>query len=211
MHNKGMTVNAMAIYSMRPSFEEDRPDIDFEHPDNGGADWDMVNEVIDGEIRVAAYSPFHLTVDSPDATAWDFYSIPGTMDLMSQRAVELLSPVASKHFAFLEVALNEQPYFLLMSTAPLDCLDRTGSKFTPFRSDSSRIKEFERFSFKYALIDDPVMFWIPEWREIFVTPSVRDMVQAAELRGFFFEERVGERDRRGKLDFPRSDSARGTE
>ena len=94
---------ATTIYEIDSSVEEDRPWINFDHPDNARQDWMMINAIIDNQLSVEGPLPIEVTVDSPVALDWDFYLLPGTPGMISERALHLLLPFASNHFRFMEL------------------------------------------------------------------------------------------------------------
>jgi len=171
------------VYELDCSVEEDRPFIDFEQPENARQDWGMINEMIDDRVAVERPISIVITVGSPDALDWDFYMLPGTLGVVSRRAREVLAPFANRHFDFIELRLNDAPYFILRGTCPLDCLNRSRSELLFFKSNPAKVMEIRRYSFNRSVITDPIMFWIPERTgRIFCTPSVRDAV-LKNLRG----------------------------
>lgn len=174
------------IFRLGSSLEQDRPQIDFELPENAKLDWDLINQVLDGRVSNENALPINIIVNSTEATKWDFFGIPG---IFSQRAHDLLLPFATNHFAFCKLALNGIPYFIPKPTIPLDCLDKEKSVIIPYRHDRSRIKDVKVFHFKRDLIPEHVLFWIPELpSRILCTDAIRSLIHTRGFRGFRFDE-----------------------
>lgn len=102
---------AKRIYLLSPSIEEDRPKIDFELSANRSVDWGLIDDVAFWGRRLDEYRPFNVVVPDVDACSWDFYDIPGTFGLLSDRAAAVVRPFGPKYFEFLPA--NPKRAFLL--------------------------------------------------------------------------------------------------
>lgn len=180
---------AMQVYDLSYSIEKGRPEIDFDDAANSSIDWSLVPEIDPDKESLKRYRPFEVTIHRTDALDWDYYSNAGTLGLLSERAMELLRPLASQYFMFLEAKINGAPYFTPFRRTPLDCLDREHSILVPFEHAPSRIKRIDKYCFRSELIEDPLIFCIPESRgAVLATQSVRQKIEEAGLRGFCFQE-----------------------
>ena len=178
---------ATRVYELRYSIEEDRPMGDFQDPVNKAINWRIPRVDATEEERMQ-YEPFHVIVRCSDALDWDFYSVPGTLGLFSQRAMQVIYPFASQHFVFLEATLNDIPYFVPFQKSPLDCLDREHSVLVPFPSNPVRVMRIEKHAFHAHLINDPLVFCHTDYRPDFLaTQSIPGIVEDARLRGFAFK------------------------
>ena len=174
------------VFLVRPSIEEDRPEINFGRPENKKTDWLLVDQVLRGERREEDYPSILVLVDHPEAERWDYYSVAGTCGLMSQRAVDLLEPYALPYFKFFQAWLNGASFFFPKRIHTLDCLDRQRSILVPFRTDPTHVKEIKRYRFRMESIIDPVLFSIPEVPSMFASQTIERLVRERELRGFGF-------------------------
>jgi hypothetical protein len=176
------------VFLVEPTVEEDRPLIDFQFEENRSNNWLAIDQVLRGERPIEEYPAAHISVMHKAATEWDFYSVPGTFGLFSQRAVDLLAPYTSDNFDFLEARLCRLPFYFVKTRRLLDCLDRQRSVLVWFRSDPTRVKKIERHSFRKDLIEDPSLFSIPEQHGLFATQSVRTFIEQRRLKGFKFTD-----------------------
>jgi hypothetical protein len=172
------------VFILRPSRQEGRPLIDFTRPENVKNDWLLAGQVLRGEAAEDAYPPLLVLVNHPEAEAYDYYPMPGTSDLMSERAVNVLEPYGLPCFKFFQVWLNGASFFLLKRRKRLDVLDRDHSVLVPFPSDPRNIMEVVTFRFRKNDIVDPLLFSIPETSHLFATQTVARAVEKAGLRGF---------------------------
>jgi len=175
------------IYNIRPSFEDDRIEIDFELEDNSEIDWDVVNQILDDEITRDQYEPFHVVIKDEEALDWDFYSLPGTLGLLSKKAKDIFESYCTDYFEFLDATINSIPYFLIKEFNTLKCLDREHSILIPFKSDPNNVMQIKKYVFYKELIKDPLIFSIPESSDIYATQSVAQIIRESSLQGFHFE------------------------
>jgi hypothetical protein len=126
--------------------------------------------------------------DASDALEWDYYGRIG--DVWSQRAKDLLWPYANKHLRCFQTTLNGAPYYILRTDAELglDCLDFERSKVEYFQCDSNDVKYIHRHYFHLDRITAPLIFFVPEKPILMATDSIRQMVEAAKLKGFLFSD-----------------------
>jgi len=177
---------AEQVYLVSPSDEEWRPVIDFTYPMNSENNWGLVDKVLRGVKHDSEYPGVFVVVNDQRATQWDYYSVAGTFDLMSDRAATLIKPFASDYFKFFPAWLNAEPYFMLKSIKRLDCLDRERSLLVPFPSSPQKFMEIKKYSFRKECISDPLVFSIPERSVLLATESIEQMVRRENLRGFQF-------------------------
>jgi hypothetical protein len=175
---------AKKIYLVGSSLEEDRPLIDFTLRENKRNAWLTVGEVLDGERSVSDYPGVELLVKRSDAPNWDFYSVPGTLGLFSERAIGLFIPYATRFFDPVGAELNGAPFFFLREKRALACLDRENSIVVPFASNPSRIMEIHKFVFHQERVTDPLLFRIPELRRLLATQSIKRIIDDKQLKGF---------------------------
>lgn len=60
------------VYAISSSLEEDRPEIDFELPENQ-IDWNCIGPILAGKRGVESYHTPDFVVRADDAVLWDFY------------------------------------------------------------------------------------------------------------------------------------------
>jgi hypothetical protein len=176
-----------AIYLVSASVEDTRPIIDFTHAACQKINWQRIDEVLHGQRPVADYQEVSIPVEAPDATSWDYYSVPGTLGLISHKATELIGHSAFRLYQVLLAHLNGEQYYFLRPTDLLPCLDRENSEVVTFRSNPSRIKEIKKYSFKKELIDPYLFFCIPESASLFATEAVYQVSRRGKLAGFDFQ------------------------
>jgi hypothetical protein len=187
------------VFCMRASDEEGTPRIDAQLPENSGVPWGAIGEILRVKAPVKAplseYEPIHLTVREEGWQAWNYYPIAGTFGLFSHRLIELIGAYMEKCFApYLQVFVNELPYYFLRPIGFLDCLDRAHSDIVSFPHDPHRVMRIKRYRFFMDKIRDPMVFVIPETlTEIFATQSIKTMIEDAKLPGLIFldAEQIG--------------------
>ena len=132
--------------------------------------------------------PWKLTIGC-EANHWDFYCCEASTGVFSPRAIEVLRPYFQRDFPLLPVTVNGQSFFMLHANDQLDCLDLEKSEILRLDPpDEHVIVMIEQYVFKKQLIDDPLLFSIPERRTfLFVTESIPKIVEEAGLRGFRFD------------------------
>jgi hypothetical protein len=176
----------MTVYELRPTSDDDRPQIDFQHPRASATPESVSN--LETCATLPSPPPARLFGSGPSTTSWDFFAVPGTLGLFSQRAVELLSPHANGCFGFVPATLDGAPYAFVVRTGTLDALDHARSELTFFRSNPERVKRVVRHAFRRASLDGVGMFAIPEdLASIYATEGVVRTAELAGLRGLNFD------------------------
>ncbi len=176
-------------YSCGPSYEDDRPEIDFDDEFNAANDWLTIGEVIDGTLSEDHYpAKVVIKVNDPRATDWHCYMDGGLGGLFSARFIECVESDALERFSLFPAQLNSAEYFFLRCDDPLDCLDRRQSTFEVFPHDPSRIMHITHYSFVDDRIPDGILFCIPDAHRLFATPAIADKVARAQLKGVLFSE-----------------------
>jgi hypothetical protein len=174
------------VFRVDPSAEDGRPVIEFDAPANRGIDWGRLGAILHGEGPATDYLELSIEVRGADAPSWGYYSIPGTLGLISGRAVQCIGPPAFRWFVLLPARLNGSEYFLLKVAEVLPCLDLARAEVVRFRTDPGRIKDITRYAFHKATIPDPLVFSIPEVPGLFATPSVVQAIERERVPGFRF-------------------------
>ena len=177
----------ITIFELDPSVEDDRPVIDFELKANQKNDWQRLDLILRGEKPIADYEEVQISIARPDAGSWGFFSIPGTLGVISSEAVERIGRAVFRLYDLLPAQINRAKYFFLKSRETLPCLDRDRSEITTFRRDPSRVKEVTKCVFLKDRVSDPLVFSIPESvSRMFATTTVREMVVHGRISGFRF-------------------------
>jgi hypothetical protein len=175
------------IFEMDRSVEDDRPVIEFDAKPNQGIDWQKLDTILRGQHPVADYDEVQVSISNPDASSWGFYSVPGTLGLISAKAVEWIGYPAFHLYELLPAKLNGTRYFFMKCNEVLPCLDRDNSEIITFRSDPQRVKEIKKHKFHKNIIYDPLIFSIPEsFSRIYVTSTVYDAIVQSRIPGFRF-------------------------
>jgi hypothetical protein len=174
------------ISLIKPSFEEERPVIEFDASVNRGIDWGLLDAVLQGERPLTDYQEIGVVVSSSSATSWSFYSVPGTLGLMSTKLVEKIGSAAFNLFHLLPAKLNDAEYFFLKPSKTLSCLDLAKSEVVYFRNNPTRIKAIKRYAFKKQMISDSLLFSIPDIPGLFATPFIRESVVRSGILGVQF-------------------------
>jgi hypothetical protein len=169
------------VFILMTSWEDERESHEL-RPKNGS--WNSIGEILRGERPVSEYEPLDLVGPISNAPDWDFYNCPGTLGMLSRRAVEIFEPYLATCFQPLEATVNGSPFFFLRIISTIDCLNRERSTIIPFNSDPTDIMRIERYYFKKDLIPDPVLFVIPEGSpHLFGSHSIPGLITKNSLRG----------------------------
>jgi hypothetical protein len=179
--------HASNVFCISTSIEDDRPQVDFEREEHRAIDWLRVGHVLRTKRPISDYPEVSLSVEQPDATEWDFFSVAGTLGLLSDRAIECIGRPAFRLFDLLPASINGEDYRFLRCKETLQCFDRENSVVIPFPSDPDGIMDVTQYRFKMELIPDPICFSIPEFYELFATQSVKLAAENAHVKGIDFE------------------------
>ncbi|MBL8820589.1 MAG: hypothetical protein JNL58_31495 [Planctomyces sp.] len=179
----------VTVYECRPSFEDDRPQIDFEDAATAANDWLQIGEVLDGERRSEEY-PSNVSIHVADrcATDWDMFMVAGTRGLCSQRFVDTVGSASFQGLTLLPAILNGTTYYFLRCEKPIDCLDRSNAAFETFRSDPTAIKKISHYAFRSESLPMDACFVLPELPDLLLTESVVKRIQAANLKGVWIHQ-----------------------
>jgi hypothetical protein len=182
-----MSNSYFKVFEVTGSLENDRPELDFENPLNSRNDWGALDEVLrnqrEGEVQAVT-----LTLAHPEFNKWDYYIVPGTFGLFSQRALKAIPEISIKDFTLFPASLNAMPYFFLKCERERACLDLARSKLETFPSNPSRIMSVSKYAFLPGSLGDPLVFYCAECSELFVTQGVVECWQRAKCNGMRFTE-----------------------
>lgn len=170
----------MRVYLLRPTTEEGRPQIDFQHPDTP-TDWSVL------ETSVETVNPVvHLFTDIPSED-WDCFMVGGTMNLFSKRAVKAMQPHIGDRFRFLPAAVNGAWFAFPVKSVSTDCFDVANAEVDRFRTPPHRIKRIHRYAFRPEVLAHIGIFAIPESRiSLFATDEAKASLSG--LRGLILKE-----------------------
>lgn len=171
------------VYECRPSYEDERPEIDFEDEVNGQNDWLTVGEVLDGIRPVIDFPIVSVQVRQPDATQWDCFMVAGTRGLFSQRFIDAVGNASLQGITLHPAKLNGRTYYFLRCEKPVDCLDRYKSVFETFAHDPSRVMDVSHYAFRSESLPADACFVLPELPDLLLTESVVQRLKAANLKG----------------------------
>lgn len=174
------------VFRVDPSVEDDRPAIEFDAPANRGIDWRGLDAILHEERPLTDYRELSIVVRRADAASWGYYSVPGTLGLLSGEAVRCIGPSAFGRFVLLPARLNGSEYYFPKVAEVLPCLDLARAEVVPFRTNPERIKDIRKYAFHKAMIPDPVVFSIPELPGLFATPAVAEAIGRGQVLGFQF-------------------------
>ena len=174
------------LYHCLPSFEEERPEIDFENPENAANDWLTIGKAWTGLLSRDEWpSDVVINVDHPDATMWDGYSVGGAGGAYSLRFMEAVRG-GLDDFALLPASLNGERYYFLKCERRINCFDRQSARFETYPG-SSKIMAISHFAFNDHVPIGPTLFGIPETLRLLATePMVRRM-RSRNLKGVLTE------------------------
>ncbi|MCZ2340646.1 MAG: hypothetical protein LC104_02485 [Bacteroidales bacterium] len=173
-----------SIWLLSNSIENDRPEIDFvQVKETNPVDWGLVDDLLHSKVSIEQYTPLNILVEQPEATKYDFYSVPGTLGLVSNRLVDAIGSIAFMNYSTLPVTLNDAQFYLVKCNATIDCLDHDNSDFERFRSAPYRIKRIKRYSFRDDMLSDQLVFTIPEQESLFITNGIYDSLCKYAFRG----------------------------
>lgn len=178
------------IYEMRPVCEEDIPSAEkYCKHDYGWDDWEEYKQPFPEGVDLLESKNLKFNVNHPQANEWDYYFDPAVSDtfgVFSQQANDLLWPYFNGCCKRLQIAINDRPYFVLISTGKeIECVDITNSvgtlsDFGNFFTISKKLRFFRE------KLSDPLIFVPREARMLAVTESIRRKVEEANLQGFEF-------------------------
>lgn len=174
------------IYRIHCSCEDWRPDVDFMDDRNRANDLLAMGEYLRGDPDAPAIFPsIRFIVEHPDALQWDCYGHIGDYDAVSSRAREVLQPFSAPCFDFLEISLNDAPYYVPRLLQTIDCLDHDRSVIEWPDGPPTYIKWIHRYAFDMSRLENAGMFTFPErFAWMYATEPVIDAIRTAGLRGF---------------------------
>lgn len=175
------------IFEISPSTEDDRPQIAFDAEANQRIDWQKLDGVLRGQRPIGDYDEVRVSIPGPRACSWGFFSVPGTLGLISAIAVDRIGHSVFRHFDLLPAKLNDATFYFLKPKEYLPCLDREKSEIITFRADPGRVKEIRKYSFNKNMLSDPLVFSIPEaLSRLYATTTVYNRVVESGIPGFRF-------------------------
>lgn len=179
----------MSVYTCRASFEDDRPQIDFNCPETAENDWLIIGDVLDA-LKPASLWPAKVVMKShsENATQWDCFMAAGTRGVFSKRFVEVIGKDSLHGLSLLPSQLNGVGYYFLRCERQIECFDHAHSTYETFRSNPARIKYIRQFAFHEHLLPKDACFCIPETKTLLLTEPVAQRIRAAGLRGVFLEK-----------------------
>lgn len=167
------------IALLLPTDYEDDPVIDY---DRSVIDWEKLH--IDcwhysaGDVE-SDIGPQTLAVNHPAATSWDFYSVPGTWGIVSDRMWLCLKDYAKGFFDTWPISLDGESFYVLRRTGKVNCLDhdRCGQY-----QDGNHI-DYDPYEFDESKVPESALFSIPESSFLFATEDVADLVVENDFKG----------------------------
>jgi hypothetical protein len=179
----------VAVYKCRSSFEDNRPQIDFQMPSNSRNDWLMIGNVENGSVDIAQWPRnVALWVNVDQVSDWDCFMVPGTKSLYSQRFVHVVGKRSLERFVMLPVQLNGVTYYFLRNREAVDCFDRQKAVYETFPHDLSRVMRIRQFAFVANFVPQDACFCIPETRALLLTGPVANRIRDAGLRGIHLQQ-----------------------
>lgn len=169
------------VHKFSSSLEDERPEIDFRMKCNQ-YDWTDFNRIMDGDLGVQFYSPVQFTIGHSDALLWDFYSVAGTLGLISDRAVRLIGESAFRNFDLLIAHINTAPYYFMRPAFCPNYLDIEKSEVRRFPHAPYGVMRIIKHAFKKNIIPEHLVFCIPEGGS-YCTSSVVAAIGRHEIRG----------------------------
>ncbi len=112
------------VYRLKRSIEDDRPEIDFEIPENQGGAWTIAGEVVRHERKVDDYVPIEVEISGPRATEYHCYMDGIGPGFFSDDVVKVIQPYANNAISFLPVTLSGARYWMPPIERYLDAFDR---------------------------------------------------------------------------------------
>ncbi len=170
------------IFEVRTSLEDNRPEIDFEIPENVKINWGLIGEYIAGSRPAQEYVPIEITVLSELATEWDFYFFAAPFGLFSARAVDIFGEKSFKNYHLFPAQINGADYFFLKCLERLDCLDKEKSVYTAFTDAPDRFMTIEKYVFDLKKIDAECFFSIPQNENLYCS-QVQSRIISKQLKG----------------------------
>ena len=158
----------------------------FETQEEGG--WQALR--FDGE-PVADWRPVELVPSThhteegkPVGDAFPVW--PGAV-IVGERCYRLISPYLGDSAQVLPAAWGSETAYVLNVTRVIDCLDEERSKLKRFPS-TGRVMRIEEYAFDKALVEDEVIFKIPEEAPAhpYVTDKLKAVIERNGIRGFKF-------------------------
>ncbi|MEK6236196.1 MAG: hypothetical protein N2C14_15935 [Planctomycetales bacterium] len=185
-----------AVFHMHLPLDENWPHI---IESENRYDFSEGGDLATGEIDQDFFDSVRIHVEIPKGLSADALKY-GKYMLLSERAKNLFaSKVADCCAPFVRVMVNDQPYFILVPTRVIDCLDKDRSEI-----EHGRLNLFWvlKWRFNKTLIPDTSFFEIPKRAGTkFVTSEFKKAIEAAGLNGFrFLDFEKADRDAPGMLE-----------
>ena len=159
------------VFEVRTSLEDNRPEIDFEIPENDEINWGLIGEYIGGIKPAQEYSPIKITILNEFATEWDFYFFAAPFGMFSAKAVDILGEKSFKNYHLFPAWINGADYFFLKCLERLDYLDKEKSVYTAFTDAPDRFMIIEKYAFDLEKIDAEYFFSIPQNESLYCSQA----------------------------------------
>jgi hypothetical protein len=176
-----------SIFEIVPAKDREQPQIDNTKQYNE-YDWMTVSDILHKNASKQRYVPPTLSVEHATPTLWDYYYEPGEGgEIVSARLKDIIQPMSQHFFSFLPVYINGHQFYFFVGEDYLDCLDREKSDILWSPSDPNKVLVVRRFAFRNGILEDPLVFRIPEFNSrTFCTEGVKGAVEARQCRGIAF-------------------------
>lgn len=169
------------IYEIGISSEENRPEINFEIQEN--IDWALIDECLQGIRPISEYYLINITIDDKLSSEWDYYACPGTLGLLSNRAIQVLGKDAFENYELVPAKLNNQSFFFLKCLKRIDCIDRNNSIYESFPSNPNRFMSVQKHVFYLDNINGKHIFSLPETERLYCAEINAETI-IKNLKGF---------------------------
>jgi hypothetical protein len=174
------------VYQMWPGGEGDYPTIDLARNLNDEVAWDALDEPFPEDSDTILCDQFAFRVDHPRSNEWDWYGVH-RVGLMSERACCVLWKYLSSCCNRCCATINGSVYYLMLEkNRYLDCVDYDNSIYEKIDGHPRLFSDARRLRFRYDRLADPLIFQIEEYGGLYVTSTIRRIVEGAGLNGFEF-------------------------
>lgn len=157
-----------SIFRLHVSLERSRPEIDFLRIDPN-LNWDVV-------LAGDGTTSLHVRPALRPGRVWDYFACPGTLGAGSERLSRYIEAHACGTVILRPVAIEGDPYYILVVGTPKDWFDRERALVDLF-AGSDRIKWIRQYAFRVEVPSDAVIFTVTDSpSELFATEAaVREM------------------------------------
>ena len=149
---------------------------------NANVDWSIFRKTVEGELRFEDYAPIQFKMRTNKILKHDLIRGAGSVQILSQKALEVIGLEALLGFKIFPVFINNAPYFALYALEKTDCLDLKNCEYTELNIGDDGFYEIAKHAFHLDKIKESSLFFMPKLNDfLYCTGDIGRKILENEL------------------------------